>query len=353
MAAPHSLAMELRVESAEGSTLPPGCFVGVRVGDVLKQGRYEPQRCYHFPQVDRRRNAKIDVYQHVGSCVVAVDPEAKSTHEVSVTSTDPSCPSMRLKVNVQTKGDEVGKQQRETRTKALKNQAKDYLSKHSIEERLSEAVKALLKEQPADPTEFLCRQLRGESNVTASSKPEALGAAAAAKPSAAVSRELPQASAPPPAAATQDGKPQKDLGALRQQACDVLMKASLDGELTTVLQEVKAELGQTPKANSQSAAPQSAAQKPAKDLGALRTQACDVLMKASVDGSLTNVLQEVKADTAKNKAPNSFAAPGGTPVLPSVTCLSPSAATPMMMPMMSVMGSSFATSGMAPGLLFF
>ena len=27
--------------------------------------RYEPQRCYNFPQLDRRRNAKVDIYQHV------------------------------------------------------------------------------------------------------------------------------------------------------------------------------------------------------------------------------------------------------------------------------------------------
>ncbi|CAK9098207.1 unnamed protein product [Durusdinium trenchii] len=38
--------------------------------------------------------------------------------------------------------------------------------RHSIEERLSEAVKALLKEQPADPTAFLCKQLTDWDQVT-------------------------------------------------------------------------------------------------------------------------------------------------------------------------------------------
>jgi len=176
--------MELRVESADGTDLPNDCYVGVRVGDVLKQGKYEPQRCYHFPQVDRRRNAKIDVYQHIGSCVVAVDPETKSLHEVNVTSADSSLPPMRLKVSVQCRTDESSKQQREERTKVLKNQAKDYLNKHSIEERLSEAVKALLKEQPDDPTEFICRQFR--SSVYAPTSPAAAGvsSSAASKPSA-------------------------------------------------------------------------------------------------------------------------------------------------------------------------
>merc|ERR1719231_259165 len=107
--------MEVRVESADGFFMPANAYIGIRVGDVLKQGRYEPQRCYHFPEVDRRRNAKIDLYQHVGSCVVAVDPDTKSNHEVSVTATDPSFPATKLKVSVQSKSEEAGKQQREER----------------------------------------------------------------------------------------------------------------------------------------------------------------------------------------------------------------------------------------------
>ena len=30
----------------------------------FQPGRYEPNRCYNFPQLDRRRNAKVDIYQH-------------------------------------------------------------------------------------------------------------------------------------------------------------------------------------------------------------------------------------------------------------------------------------------------
>lgn len=154
--------MEVRVESAAGFELPTGCYVGVRVGDVLKQGRYEPQRSYHFPAVDRRRNAKIDIYRHVGSCIVGVDPDAKSMQEVNVASNDPTIPGMKLKVNVQSSVVDVAKQ-RANRTQAVKSQAKEYLSKFSIEEKLSEAVKALLKAQPADPTAFLCSHLSNNS----------------------------------------------------------------------------------------------------------------------------------------------------------------------------------------------
>jgi hypothetical protein len=134
------------------------------VGDVLKQGRYEPQRPYNFPAMERRRNAKIDIYRHVGSCVIAVEPEGKSSHEVPVASNDPTVPQMKLKVNIASSGVDATKQ-KETRTKAVKSQAKDYLMKHQIEEKLSEAVKALLKEQPGDPTEFLVRHLTGGASI--------------------------------------------------------------------------------------------------------------------------------------------------------------------------------------------
>jgi len=152
------------VESSDGYAMPAGCFVGVRVGDVLKQGRYEPSRCYHFPAPDRRRNAKIDVYRHIGSCFIPVDPEAKFSNEVRVASLDPSVAEMRLRVDVSA-GSAESIKQREARSKQVRNQAKDYLGKHNVEEKLSEAVKALLKDQPADPTEFLCTFLRASADA--------------------------------------------------------------------------------------------------------------------------------------------------------------------------------------------
>lgn len=231
--------MEVRVESAEGCSMPSGCFVGVRIGETLKQGRYEPQRCYHFPQVDRRRNAKIDVYQHVGSCTVAVEPDAKSNHDVAVTSTNPSWPGLRLNVSVQSKADaDTEKKQREQRVKTLKNQANDYLARHNIEERLSEAVKSLLKEQPADPTEFLCRMLRSDSLA-----PEQLASPQQKSAQKPPPQPVQQVSAQP---LQQSAPKTEQLDPLRQQACEALMKASEDGQLSQVLNDIKHELEPEP-----------------------------------------------------------------------------------------------------------
>eukprot|EP00930_Biecheleria_cincta_P010088 TRINITY_DN111_c1_g2_i2.p1 TRINITY_DN111_c1_g2~~TRINITY_DN111_c1_g2_i2.p1 ORF type:complete len:1061 (-),score=263.42 TRINITY_DN111_c1_g2_i2:666-3848(-) len=157
--------MEIRVESAQGQHMPNDSYIGVRIGDVLKQGRYEPNSCYNFPLVERRRNAQIDIYQRIGSCVVAVDPDVKSPTEVNVCSCHPSFPGTTLKVSVQPRNEHTAQQQREQKTKAAKSQIKDYLSKFNIEQRLSNAVKTMLEVQPEDPIAFLCTQLGGTPPV--------------------------------------------------------------------------------------------------------------------------------------------------------------------------------------------
>mmetsp|Transcript_16243 Transcript_16243/g.38357 ORF Transcript_16243/g.38357 Transcript_16243/m.38357 type:complete len:412 (-) Transcript_16243:29-1264(-) len=288
--------MELKVESVEGFNLPQNCFIGVRVGDVLKQGRYEPSRCYHFPQIDRRRNAKVDIYQHVGTCIVAVDPDTKSSHEVAVTSLDPALPGSRIRINVQTKNED-SKQHREERAKALKAQARDYLMKHNVEERLSEAVKALLKEQPADPTAFLCKHLSdgeyGAAPVPAEKpqqpdteqKPAEVAAAGQEAPAEAEAEELGTLT-----------REDDELDKLRKKGRDTFLRASEDGSLQQALGEIRG----VP-AEDQPAAPVEAAQPPTdpnqakKD--AIRAKASGVLIAAAENGDLERALQLVKKDT--------------------------------------------------------
>eukprot|EP00913_Durusdinium_trenchii_P033756 g31600.t1 len=253
--------MELRVESADGHTLPKNCFIGVRVGDVLKQGRYEPQRCYNFPQLDRRRNAKVDIYQHVGTCMVAVDPDTKAFQEVAVSSLDPAMPGGRIRINVQAMSEE-NKQQREQRTKValalavlLVGQARDYLMRHSIEERLSEAVKALLKEQPADPTAFLCKQLTDWDQAPGHKE---------AAPEGPEASELPT---------------DESVNRLRKDARDALIKASDNGSLGAALS------GQSGEATE-------------KDQ--LRMRVSNLLMSSAENGELEKALAAVMKDACED-----------------------------------------------------
>jgi len=62
---------------------------------------------------------------------------------------------------VQAQVDDSTEKQWEAWVTFVDTQVRDYVSKHNIEERVSDAVKALLQEMPSDPTEFLCTALRG------------------------------------------------------------------------------------------------------------------------------------------------------------------------------------------------
>lgn len=285
--------MEVRVQSADGYDVPPGCFVGVRVGDVLKQGRYEPSRSYHFPGLDRRRNAKIDIYRHVGSCIIALDPEATSTHEVKVSHTDPTTPAMKLKVNVAASNAAAAGKKREARTKAVKHQAQDYLTKFNIEEKLSEAVKALLKEQPQDPTAFLCRHLVENANNLPAS------------PVSGGQVKVPGQSQISPSTGV---APQSSLKPFRgYYAANCLpgptpeCSANLYAKFPAAAERLKPKVpapatasAPTKPATSSVARPSKSSEMDEEELAALRNKAREVLVKASSDGGLVAALQDVR-----------------------------------------------------------
>lgn len=272
--------MEIRLESVEGYMLPVGTHIGVRVGDILKQGRYEPQRCYNFPAVERRRNAKIDVYRHVGSCVVAVDPDAVSTHEVSVSCSDPDQPALRLKVNIQSNGGEPVKKL-ETRAADVKNKAKEYLTKYGIEEKLSEAVKAVLKEQPADPVGFLCDHIRGVTKV--------------AGPSAKI-EEPPAKKATVEAPPKQPPAPPAKLHETNETTVQVTVPSANIAESPAKKATVEAPPKRCPDQPQQSGGGFDEAYQSTLDI--LRTRVCDTLTRASCSGKLDEALHELRCKQA-------------------------------------------------------
>ena len=163
---PYLKAMEVLVEAA--SEIPQGCFVSVRLGDSLKQRRFDKNSAkYYFPTPEEKRKARIDVYQLVGTCSVPVDPAAAGeSNDVSVISSDPKSAGMKLKVstsNKDVKPAEVAKHRQDIETEA-KEGAVGYLAKHGIEQLLSDSLKTMLRMKPEDPIEFLCKYLRAEGS---------------------------------------------------------------------------------------------------------------------------------------------------------------------------------------------
>lgn len=151
--------VELRLETCDDG-VPKDCFVSVRIGDTQKLSRLSSSRLYRFPQAGDRRCGKIEVFRRIGSCSVDVDPANKGLREVNI-NCDPEFGMLCLKVAVT--GDDKPVQEPTSGKKegSKVKAAKEYLSKHRLEMRLSEAMQAVLRERPGDPAEFLAAKLLG------------------------------------------------------------------------------------------------------------------------------------------------------------------------------------------------
>eukprot|EP00913_Durusdinium_trenchii_P002704 g2502.t1 len=193
--------MEVVVQAA--SEVPHGCFVAVRIGEHLKQRRFNKSSAtYNFPVPEEhdeteKAKARLDVYQLVGTCSVPVDPATPETTEVSVIGSDPNSEVVKLRVSTASKEvtlpEEAQKQRQEIEAET-KDAAVGYLSKHGIEQKLTECLRTVLRMKPEDPIEFMCKFLSGGTFV-----PEA--------PSAETKQGPPKEQIPPHRSMLQETKP--------------------------------------------------------------------------------------------------------------------------------------------------
>mmetsp|Transcript_50104 Transcript_50104/g.143261 ORF Transcript_50104/g.143261 Transcript_50104/m.143261 type:complete len:479 (+) Transcript_50104:68-1504(+) len=155
--------VELRLDSFDDSRMPRDCYVSVRVGDTQKLSRLSASRMYKFPNAGDRRYGKIEVFTRIGACSIDVDPTNADLRDVAIDCSEAGFGKLGLKVAVAGEGpvskpaDESGGKKEGGKVKA----AKEYLSKHGLEVRLSEAMQAVLRERPDDPAEFLAAKLLG------------------------------------------------------------------------------------------------------------------------------------------------------------------------------------------------
>lgn len=160
--------VELRVDPTECVGMPADCYVSVRVGETQKLSKLSASRLYRFPQAGDRRYGKIEVFRRIGSCSIDVDPLNDSLREISVSCQEAGFGVLGLKVAVTHENDQA-KRPSEVETAKKMNAsgkvkaAKEYLAKHSLEVRLSEAMQAVLRERPDDPAEFMAAKLLGGS----------------------------------------------------------------------------------------------------------------------------------------------------------------------------------------------
>jgi hypothetical protein len=294
--------MEIRLEAAEGCKMPLGTYVAVKVGDALKQGRYEPTRSYMFPNVKKRHHAKIDIFKHVGTSAIVVSPESGSrVSEVSITSCDPNTEDLRMKVdmkpNAATTGNVAKNESAKVAKSAARDQATAYLGKHKIEEKLSACMKALLQERPEDPFEYICSFFRGAPKST-----ETSAAVEQGKKQAQNSGRKPAAQPVPPKEAPVDPAPIRQ--ALVQASNDGSLLGLLNGEdtaptpanpkavATDRMEQVRLKARQSLTSAAMSGELQRQLQDLFPDFRTLCASARAALTEASADGSLSSVLRE-------------------------------------------------------------
>lgn len=260
-----------------------------------------------FPGIDRRRDVRIDVYQHVGTCLLAAEPDSSSVHDTFATSIHPDFPAMKFKVNVTTKTEEVQKSKTDRAAK-MKGKAKEYLGKHRIEENLSEAVKALLKEQPTDPLEFICKYLGGKKETGKSLAP-VTSSKVGSKPMKAKQ----DANTPGPESFVDleggDADPRNDVQDVRSEMAELLVEAAHNGQLKDALdgfnkesQAKTAKLRVNVGNALMAAADNGDFEKILKDLPPakknteqLRQKAANLLLQSAENGDLRKALSELHA----------------------------------------------------------
>jgi len=341
--------VELRLDAVEEDGMPKDCFVSVRVGDTQKLSRLAQSRVYRFPQGGDRHYGKIEVFRRIGACNVDVDPSVDGLREVSIDCKDAGFGTLGLKIAVDAESATKDKPAEETAEAAKKDKgqkvkvAKEYLNKHGLEARLSQAMQAVLREKPENPAEYLASRLLGidEKKLAAMRDGSYKPATEPARPSPPAEEQPPPAKvvAPPevqvvpfgsayypehfkqiepeamsalhakfpsqrpePQPKAEPARDEKKFDALREHARQVLLEASETGALSEALAETKALFEEEPqekpqaegtkKASPQEQQGQAAVpeRKPADSPDELRNMLREVLVQAAADGSLDSAL---------------------------------------------------------------
>jgi hypothetical protein len=166
--------VEIGLEAVKGDKLPKDLYVSLRVGEAQKFMKANCDRSYKFPAsaLGDRKYAKLEMFKRVGVCAIPVDTERiQGTHEVAVAVdgrvVDVPEKAVAYKVNIK-KGLSGGQAPLDSSTRSATDKgapdnrvasAKAYLDSHQLEQRLAEAMMAVLRERPEDPGKFIAEKL--------------------------------------------------------------------------------------------------------------------------------------------------------------------------------------------------
>mmetsp|Transcript_25792 Transcript_25792/g.72857 ORF Transcript_25792/g.72857 Transcript_25792/m.72857 type:complete len:582 (+) Transcript_25792:75-1820(+) len=165
--------VEITFDAVDSNALPKDLYLSMRIGETQKFAKATQSKIFKFPgaSASDRRWAKLEVYRRIGVCSLDVEPEKlKGTHEVQVQVDDGRVADHMMKYHVSfaaaadAKKSSQGDLQRRDSNGATMTEniasAHDYLSKYQLEQRISDAMRAVLRDRPEeDPGAFVARML--------------------------------------------------------------------------------------------------------------------------------------------------------------------------------------------------
>mmetsp|Transcript_101960 Transcript_101960/g.297361 ORF Transcript_101960/g.297361 Transcript_101960/m.297361 type:complete len:280 (-) Transcript_101960:221-1060(-) len=171
--------VDLSLEAVNVDAIPPDLYLSLRVGESQKFTKASSSRDYKFAKaaVGDRRYAKMEIYKRVGVCSMCIDKEkVEGTHEIAVPVDDSRLDDGQVRYRVtldSVPGEHTVESRPPTRDLSSKAAAaREYLDKHQLEQRLSQAMQAVLRERPEDPAAFVAQKLLSGVGVMTKVDPE-------------------------------------------------------------------------------------------------------------------------------------------------------------------------------------
>lgn len=171
--------VDINLEAVDASSLPQDLYLSLRVGDSQKFAKASHARNYKFATAGERRHAKLELYRRVGVTSFSIDSgKLQGTHELTLPVDDSRIAGGQVAYRLKLDGAVPEAHQApapapapavtEEKTKSINDkvaQAKEYLAKHQLEQRLAEAMQAVLRERPEDPAAFIAQRLNSGAGM--------------------------------------------------------------------------------------------------------------------------------------------------------------------------------------------
>lgn len=153
--------MDIKINAIGG--LPPDSYVGVRIGQAMKQVKYDPEKIFRFPEA--RRLGKVDIFCRVASADLAWNVGEAETRMCNAVGAHGIVSKLQVSFSPVTR-EHQGASPKQEFPLPTKQSNKEYMQLHDVEGMLAGAMRALLKEKPPDAPAFIIAYITSRYTAT-------------------------------------------------------------------------------------------------------------------------------------------------------------------------------------------